>query len=49
VFFRLIIVCAALDLWLWSTGTDPPLEIVLCEVYAASNGLVEKVSRIPQC
>src|SRR5690606_150348 len=32
-----------LDLWLRSTGTDVPLEIVLSEVYAEVDGVVEEV------
>jgi hypothetical protein len=32
-----------LDLWLRSTGTDAPLEIVLSEVYAEANGVVQEV------
>ncbi len=32
-----------LDLWFRSTGTDAPLEIVLSEVYAEADGVVEEV------
>lgn len=32
-----------LDLWFRSTGTDAPLEVVLSEVYAEADGVVEEV------
>lgn len=32
-----------LDLWFRSTGTDAPLEVVLSEVYAEKDGVVEEV------
>lgn len=32
-----------LDLWFRSTGSDAPLEVVLTEVYAARDGVVEEV------